>query len=439
MRKTFLTILLLFLFLAVNGKEPKYIFLFIGDGMSIPQRMIADEFARKIGRDGIIFNRFPYQATTRTCSANQLVTDSAAAATAIACGEKTDNGVIGLSSGGKTKLTSVAEVARDKQRKVGILTSVTLNHATPAGFYGHRKSRAQYYELGLDLLSSGFDFFGGGGIQQHDNRKSPAYKGDILKIAAQSGYSVYFGKEGLKNMVPGKKSIIIAGKKGDKMAYAIDEAKNEPTLAEITEKAIAMLDNPKGFFMMVEGGAIDYAGHANDAATNLREVLALDDAVRVACKFYQAHPGETLIIVTGDHETGGMTMGFAGSGNRMFLERLNDQKCSLATFDAMLKQKPDLSFDEVKTMLSEYFGFKYDGSGPMRISDKELAQLQTACKEKKLSRAVRVIVSRRAGVGWGTGSHTSLPVLTTAVGAKAELFSGFMENTEISRRLKGIL
>ena len=184
MKKNVVLLLLLAVSLTLAGKEPKYIFLFIGDGMATPQRMIADEFSRKTGKGQLVINTLPCHATTRTSSANNLVTDSAAAATAIACGTKTNNGMLGVDPAQK-RLTSVAEEARDKGRKVGIVTSVTLNHATPAGFYGHRKSRSQAYDLGLDLVASHFDFFAGGGISKHDRGPKSIY--DLAKEAIRRG------------------------------------------------------------------------------------------------------------------------------------------------------------------------------------------------------------------------------------------------------------
>ena len=150
---------------AFGAKSPKYVFVFIGDGMSTPQRMVADEFSRESGRGPLAMNSLPYQSTTRTRAANALITDSAAAATAIACGEKANNCSLGVAPDG-TRLESVAEVAHKKGMKVGIMTTVTIVHATPAGFYAHRKSRGEYYNIALDLIDSGFEFFAGGGVRR---------------------------------------------------------------------------------------------------------------------------------------------------------------------------------------------------------------------------------------------------------------------------------
>jgi alkaline phosphatase len=265
----FLTV---FLALAVCAGEklPKYIILFIGDGMATPQRMMAEEFARKTGHGKLIINHFPCHATTRTASASSLVTDSAAAGTAIACGSKTSNGRIGLAADGKTRLESVAELAKKKNYKVGIVSTVTINHATPASFYGHRASRSQYYELGLDLVESNFDYFAGGGVAFPTGK--PKKKGDpapqlpsIYDLAAKTGYKVLKDKKAFLALKPGSGKILYSASKGN-ITPSIDADADDTSLAELTAKGLELLKNEKGFFFMVEGGTIDSYGHANEAA-----------------------------------------------------------------------------------------------------------------------------------------------------------------------------
>ena len=468
MKRFFVFLFVLFAvgLVSAGDVKPKYVFLFIGDGMSTPQRMIADEFSRSIGNGQLAINSLPCHATTRTRSSNSLVTDSAAAATAIACGERTINGRLGISADGKRKLVSLAEVARDKGKKIGIITSVTINHATPAGFYAHRKSRSEMYAIGLDLIASKFDFFGGGGVAKYDDRKSPLYKGSIYDLAAKAGYKVIGTRRELLALKPGDGKVLAYGVKSTILPFAIDRRDDSiPTLAEFTAKGIEMLqDSPNGFFMMVEGGAIDYAGHANDAGTNLREVLAFDDAVKVALKFAEKHPDETLIVVTGDHETGGMTMGFAGTGYSMYVDRLKGQTRSAANFiklfKEMRKSDPKLKFDDVKKLLCESFGFKFEvktpeilaheknpkkyplkDRDPMILTAAEVSQLEAAFKDKKetaLGVTAKKILAAKAGVGWTSGAHTGLPVLTTSQGVKSEIFTGFIDNTDIAVKMKSI-
>lgn len=454
------------LFLAMSvfaGAKPKYVFLFIGDGMSTAQRMVAEEFSVKTGGGGLAMNLLPYQASTRTKSSNSIITDSAAAATAIACGVKTDNGMVGVRQDG-TPVESVAEVAKKSGMKVGIITTVTIVHATPAGFYAHRKRRGLSYQIALDLVASGFDYFAGGGVGgRHDCRTDPEYRGNVFDLARKAGYQVVTTRDEWAALRPGSKSWTVFS--SGSMDFAIDSDGSQPTLAELVAKGIEVLDNEKGFFMMCEGGKVDYAGHANDAATSIRGVIALDDAVKKALEFARSHPDETLVMVTGDHETGGMSLGFAGTGGKFKVEMLADQKCSTEKFSSlikdMLKKDLNLDFEKVKPLVTENFGlvFTDDSKNPMRVKSSELKQLKDAFEQDRefvkkqvadttahnvsrryvFASTVRSVLAAHAGIGWTSGSHTALPVLTTAQGAGADIVIGMQENTDIGIRLKMLL
>ena len=434
------------LILNAAEKLPKYIILFIGDGMATPQRMIAEEFSLKQGHGKLAINHLPFHATTRTVSTSSLVTDSAAAGTAIACGTKTANGRIGVDPKGK-KLESVAELAKKKNYKVGIVSTMVINHATPASFYGHRTSRHQYYELGLDLINSNFDLFAGGGIRQVSGKKAKkAVPGeDLYALARKKGYLTIDKKKDFLALKPGCGKFIYAASPGY-MPAAIDTPPEGTSLWELTAKSLELLKNPNGFFLMVEGGTIDVYGHANEAAANLHEVLALDKAVKAALEFQKKHPEETLIVITGDHETGGMTMGFAGSGYSMSTERLAFQKGTASKFKQILKetqaQKKGFAFADAKKLLSDFFGFKFASDNPkdpMLLSAQQIKLLEEGFKKGSLHNAAKVVMNQKAGIGWTTGSHTALPVLTTSTGVQAERFTGFIDNTDVAKKLKGLL
>lgn len=439
---------------------PKYVFLFIGDGMAVPQRMTADEFSRARGDGPLAMNALPFSATTRTCSADSLVTDSAAAATAIACGSKTKNHSVGVDERGDSVFSS-AKAAKDAGLKVGIASTVTITHATPAGFYAHSKSRGDMEGIARDLADSGFDFFAGGGLDVRE-KKSKAYD-----YAVEKGYRIVRTKQDFLSLGPGDGKILTRFTNGPlETAIDVNEdvSANQPTLAEIVAKGIEMLDNDKGFFLMAEGGRIDWAGHANDAATNLRDVLALDEAVKVALAFLEKRPDETLVVVTGDHETGGMSMGFAGTGYALYMDRLANQTMSVGRFESKAAKlfsslKDEATFDAFKPLMTEAFGFAFEGDAkenPMVLSKDELKQLSEAfvhdlafheskIEENKaydgekrylLGGACRLVMSHKCGIGWSSGAHTAMPVLTTAKGVGAEKFSGFIENTDISKIMK---
>ncbi|MBO5724151.1 MAG: alkaline phosphatase [Lentisphaeria bacterium] len=447
MKKFSFTLLLLAMAFLLAGQNPKYIFLFIGDGMSTPQRMLAEEVSRHLGKGKLRINTMEYHATTRTASASNIITDSAASATAIACGVKTTNGFLGVDPK-KQPLESVADLAKKKGLKVGIITTVTLNHATPGGFYAKRPSRKMYYEIGLDLINSPFDYFGGGGIAKNDDKKSPLYKGDLYKLAAAKGFKVVRNSKEFHALRKGSGRVIAVGAPSS-LPYAIDSRNSSiPTLAQYTAKGIELLDNPKGFFMMVEGGLIDYCGHANEGGANFREVLAFNDAVQKAFDFAAKHPRETLIIVTGDHETGGMTLGRSSAGLRV--DYLALQKCSFSAFNSKVKSEEKkagsagkkLTFKDVQKMMTECFAFKFSKDakeGVILLNAAEIKSLEKAFVRKQLYNAVRALFNQKSGVGWTTGGHTAVPVLTTASGQKAELFQGFIENTDIALKLKSLL
>ena len=450
---------------AAFGATPKYVFLFIGDGLSVPQRMTAEEFSRKSGAGSLAMNSLPFSAMTRTCSADSLVTDSAAAATAIACGAKTKNHYSGVDPDGKPVYSS-AVAAKKAGAKVGIVTTVTITHATPAGFYAHRNNRGDAYGISIDLADSGFDFFAGGGLDVSDrnstNHAQYAKCGDAYEYVRSKGYKIVETKDQFLALKPGDGKVFTKFT-NSALEYMIDADGSQPTLAEMVAKAAEMLDGDSGFFIMAEGGRVDWAGHDNDAATNLRDVLALDAAVKVALEFQDRHPDDTLVVVTGEHETGGMSMGFAGTGYALYMDRLVNQTMSVGKFgekvDAAFRAKPDLSFDDVKPIIAEAFGFKFEGDAKkdsMVLTEAELKGIVAAFdhdvqfhkskieenskydgeKRYLLGGECRVVMSHKCGIGWSSGAHTAMPVLTTAKGRCAEQFTGFIENTDISRIMK---
>ena len=441
--------------------KPKYIFLFIGDGMSIPQRLAAEEFSKSAYGRGLAINAMKYQALTTTSSANSFITDSAASGTAIACGAKTNNGMIGVTPDGKM-LESVATAAKARGRKVGIVTSVTINHATPASFYAHNKSRGNYYQIALEMLTSGFDYFGGGGIAKNDNKKDKKYRGDIYKLAAEAGYFVSRRGEKFKEVNPGMEKVMSFGADNE-LPFAINAEKNALLLADFVKQAISQLENgEKGFFIMAEGGKIDWCGHGNDAGSMLREMVNFDNAVKVAMEFAKKHPAETLIVVTGDHETGGLTLGFAGTGYMSFISRMAHQKGNAHAFRKKLERiekSGRMSFEAAKKLASENFGFvftnKKAGPNTMEITSAELATLRKAYdnqydngKRKRNSKGTKVmdfenacirLLANKSALAWTSGAHTALPVSTTSEGVGAEKFTNTIDNTDIAKKLKTLL
>jgi alkaline phosphatase len=471
--KLLVAFVVLFAALCVSA-APKYVFLLIGDGMAVTQRKAAEDFSVKIGNGPLYMNALPNKVLTTTHSANKLITDSAAAATAIACGSKAKNYSLGIDAQG-SNVYSCAVSAKKAGKKVGIMTTVTITHATPAGFYAHREARGQAYEIGIDLVHSGFDFFAGGGLgNKYKNKRSKLFKkyGHGYRYAESNGYKIVKTKADFLKLKPDDGKILTRFTNGA-LPAAIDLSENSkyPTLAQIVTKAIEMLDGPEGFFIMAEGGRIDWAGHANDAATNIRETLAFDEAVKVALDFQEKNPDDTIVIVTGDHETGGMTMGIANTGHEINMERLTLQTMSAdevaSEISKIFKKNENVTFNDIKPLATKAYGLKFEGDpkeDPMVVTaddmktlvktfNKDLGYFKKKVKEEtsymgsrkyKLSGVLRRILEKKAGVSWTTGGHTAQPVLTTAKGPGTEFFNpneankGKIDNTDIAKFLKSL-
>ena len=483
--------LAVFLFLAQSALagQAKYVFLFIGDGMSVSQASAAEMYKASLkgearaGVEKLNFSTFPAQGMTTTYSSESLITDSAAAGTAIACGVKTYNAGVGVDADGKS-VPTFAEMARDAGMKVGIVSSVSLDHATPAAFYAHQKSRKSYYEIGLELAASDFDYFAGGGFVDPEGKKSKkeGEKVSVRDAITGAGYAYVNDKAAFDALKAGTKAVVVAPRLQDSesMPYAMDAREGDITLADMTAKGIEVLDNPEGFFMMVESGKIDWACHANDAMAAIGDVLAFEEAVAKAVDFAARHPAETLIVVTGDHETGGMTLGFSGTRYSTYFSNLSNQKISYVAFDeefdAWRKANPGAPFEKVASLVEERFGLKVPteadlaemvkaaGSSDyaksvgskydMHLKDFELEDLKAAYArsmsgEKKaegrdyllyggyepFSVTLTHLLNQKAGLAWTSYSHTGVPVLTSATGAGAGSFNGFYDNTDIYTKI----
>ena len=370
-----LSLLLSFLLLVLSGyaQQAKYVFYFIGDGMGVNQvqgtELYRGELEGKIGITPIWFTQFPYATTATTFSATNGVTDSAAAGTALATGNKTQNGTIGMKQDLQTEVSSVAVWAKNKGCRVGVTTSVSVDHATPAAFYAHDPSRGSYYKIGTDLYKAGFDFYAGSDFIDPNNKDNKDGNSENLyTMAEKNGYTIARGyKDYLKKCKKADKMILFQSEKASEkdrtaIPYAIDRTKDDLTLADITRSAINFLskDLSKGFFLMVEGGKIDWACHSNDAATVFHEVADMDEAVKVAYEFYSQHPDETLIVVTADHETGGFVLGTGAY--KLNLQVLKNQKVSESGFTRILnelrkKYNNNVSWEKVQQALKENFGF----------------------------------------------------------------------------------
>ena len=448
--------------------QAKYVFLFIGDGMAMPQITSAEVFAtarssKDINITRLGFSQFPVTGLITTHDAGTFITDSASAGTAIASGNKTLSGVINMDAGKTKKYKTIAEYAREAGMKVGIVSTVTLNHATPASFYAKAASRSDYYDIAVQLAKSDFDYYAGGSLLQRTGRNSD--QRDAIEIAKSNGFTYVDTKEGFASLRSGMgKVIAISPRLQDDgaMQYEIDRGPDDLSLADFTRKGIDLLDNPNGFFMMVEGGKVDWACHANDAGAAIHDVLAMDAAINAALDFARRHPGETLIIVTGDHETGGLTIGFAGTQYDTFFDKVATQTKSYVAFDEEVLRPYKAATPANRARLAdllpairESFGINFASLTAVQKEQIEFAFQRSMGNEQVRSFAedqyllyggyepltvkLTQMMNQTAGIGWTSYAHTGVPVPIFAIGAHQELFGGYYDNTDLFRKLASVM
>lgn len=378
-RRLFLLILILAipLFLRAEGGKAKYVFYFIGDGMGINHVTLGEYWsAYNQGAWGSLplnFSAFESIGFASSFSASNLITDSAAGGTALATGEKTNNGMLAIASDSTTILKSVATAASENGFRVGITTTVGLNHATPAAFYSHNINRENYYQIASEICTSNFEFFAGGGIIDYKGKHN--YKKSIYKDIEKSGYTIAFGLDEYHQIMENRPEKILMVQKDinvNSFTPALRATKNDMQQKDLISSAIEFLytEDGTGFFLMSESGMIDWFSHGNRGMEVAAEVLSLAEAVDVALSFYNEHPDETLIVVTADHETGGLS--------------LADESGYHIYFDKWTKD-------------------------PASDSD--------------------------AHIGWTTSAHSAANVPIFAIGVNSELFRGRMDNTDIPKKI----
>lgn len=438
MKKAFL-LLLLFAGLACRaGERPKYIFYFIGDGMghnalALTEACLASEQGDDIGFGTLHFTQFPAVGFATTWCTNRRMTDSAAAGTALASDQKTSVGTIGMNAERTEPVQSIAVAAKENGMRSGVATSVSIDHATPAAFYAHQPTRNMYYEIGMDAPETGLDLYAGSGFLKPEPKRQTS----LYDALAKAGYKITRGD----NEIAGKRAVLMQekGANPSNLPLAIDRKPGDLTLPAITRRSIEFLlkdgGTRKGFFLMVEGGQIDWAAHNNDAATLVQEVKDFDSAIRVALAFYRKHPDETLIVVTADHETGGLALGRDNLGYDTYFGLLAAQKCSKGVLKEALEAVTE--WNSAKAVLGEKMGF----GTQITVTREEWAELEKTYAKNpgKTAETALDILARHTGTGWTTGSHSATYVPVFAIGASSEIFNGRQDNTQIAARLRKLI
>jgi alkaline phosphatase len=431
-------------FSAPPKPQVKNVIIFIGDGMGVQHRRIAGIIEGK-GDPNFRLNMEKMQTSgvAYNHSLDKIVTDSAASGTAIATGHKTNQKMIACSPGG-AELETILEACRKLGKSTGLVTTVTITHATPACFGSHAKNRKMEEDIAIQYLNGKIEVLLGGGLDEflpksaeggRPDGKTYGKRGDgrnLLEEFKSAGYTFVSDRQGLISAAPGKTKKLLGLFSRGAMAYDLDrDASREPSLGEMTQAAIGVLSkNPSGFFLMVEGGKIDWAAHGHDVAATVHDVIALDRAVKVALDFAGKNPG-TLIIVVNDHETGGLTitanvkpasiMRLTATAEKM-ASRIKKDGSNVESVFSEMAGITDLSEKEKTVVVDE-------ANGRYRVKD-EWGYGGTV---------IANIISKRTGIHFATGGHSGEPVLLSVSGPGCGIFDGFYDQSEIPGKIAKLL
>ena len=461
--------------MAEETAAPKYVFMFIGDGMGNPQVAATQYYLGTLQNPDspfpvpadLSFTSFPYLGMVTTYDASSFCPDSASTATSMASGEKTLSGVINYDVTLTTPFKLITEYAKEAGKKIGVISSVSVDHATPAAYYAKQPSRNDYYEIAVQgITGSTVDYLAGGGFKKPTGANKD--QTDILDLARENGWTIANTNEEIRALTADSGRVLATNpvlQDSKAIHYEIDRkrlaAKGEDvlSLADFVKAGISVLDNDNGFFMMCEGGKIDWAGHANDAATSIQDTLALSDAVQVAVDFAAEHPDETLIIVTADHETGGMTIGFATTAYDTHFDLLAKQTISFTDFDAVIAdiRESGATFEDALKQVEAYYSLTTAEGTQLSLTATDVANLETAFNlsmgtgemtdeeaallyggYEPFSMAVSHIMNNKAGLSYTSYAHTGLQIPVYAMGVGAEQLSGLYDNTDIFFRTMAI-
>lgn len=432
--------------------KAKYVFYFIGDGMGMGHVLTAEAYRRSVlGLDDhLLMLRFPAIGFATSHSASSDVTDSAAGGTALATGHKTRNGMIGMDAD-SVAVESIASRLFSKGWGVGLVTTGSPDDATPAVFYAHQPNRGMSFEIGRDAALSGYQFIAGSNWRglRDKNGKSTG----LEQIFEENNVTTVRGLDALKGVNAHRIVLLNTDTvESSTIGYTVDSIPGVLTLPGMTQACLDHLEKvtPGNFFMMVEEGDIDHASHANDGGSVVREVNTLQQAVDIAFRFYMQHPDETLIVISADHNTGGLALGNTFQSYCADLKTIDSQRVSKEVFSKwcakLLADKTPVTWDWMKEQLSDKFGYWRTVKLTDKQSDfihKEFDSTFTqgdASEHKTLYNtsnnfveAVFDTFNDIAGIGFTTERHAGDFVPVFAVGVGSERFAGFHDNTDLPK------
>lgn len=423
--------------LGASAGEARNVILLIGDGMGPGHVGTALLYSQRVlGRDLRLVELMKSGRTAYLLNdtADALVTESAAAASQIATGKRMRVGAVSMAEDGKTPLRTLLEIAQDQGKAVGLVTTSGITDATPAAFAAHLANRSDEASAADQELQHRVDVLMGGrrqfflpesaGGKRKDGR-------DLIAEAKAAGYAYASTADEMK-AARGKRLLGLFNH--GNMSFELDRAGTlEPSLAEMTVKALSLLSTRKhGFFVMVEGGRIDHAAHRNDAAAVIRDMLAFDDAIGVAIDFARTHP-QTLVLVTADHETGGMAMIGHSKTSRDYvgadfkaIERVS------ASFEVMLRDLgPDPEPARLQAAVKKNMGIEFTDAELETVFRDPLKALDPYNYNGALQHSLAFVLRPYLRVAFVSQTHTATPLFLSGRGPGSERLGGLIHNTGV--------
>ncbi|WP_400242315.1 alkaline phosphatase [Niallia sp. JL1B1071] len=423
--------------------KPKNVILLIGDGMGIGQMEIARLFEHGV-KGKLFIETLPFTAIVHTSSSNNRVTDSAAGGTALAIGQKTNNGMIGITPNGKNQ-DSILDIFQKDGKRTAVITTNSVTDATPASFTASVNNRwADQEEIAKQQLSNKVDIIMGGGKKYFTRKDKRGV--DLIDAFKNSGYSYISTVDQLEKTNSNK----ILGLFGDAhLNFQLDKnllKTTEPTLQEMTKKALDILSkDEEGFFAMIEGGRIDHASHASDITGIWKETIAFDEVVKY-CVEWANKRKDTLVVVAADHETMGVSATEAMDINA--LKNISASPHYMA--QQLIKKKTSNSYTEksIRKVFKDY--------AAIDLTKEELTKFQTNIMKKKgqiyqdqqVDWKIGNIIANHYYAGIvqpqiqqlsDTGGHTSNMIVVFADGIGAEEFHGVLDNIDIPQKIASIM
>lgn len=418
-----------------SGESVKNVILFIGDGMGYNQIELTQELLEK----KLFITTLPVSGTVLTSSGNQWVTDSAAAASAIATGYKIKNHTVSINNTGK-KIPTLLEIFQKNKKKAGIVTTSEIVDATPAAFATHVHHRKEKNKIAEIFRNKKIDLLFGGGRRYflpHVLGGSRTDGRDLIREMKKDGYQ-YISKTSELKQIKKLNSKLLGLFHDLDFNYVIDreeiaEMALQPSLEDMTKKALDLLSPfPSGFFLMVEGALIDHAAHQYDVAAMALEMNDFDHAVQAACHFAK-NRSDTLVVVTADHETGGLTPSEATHHDILKKLRVSAAYIAREIKKHAFEKKTLQRLFKTHTQMED-------------LTEEEVNLIQKAKSEEDfyVGTVVGSLIAKRGGIEalaldmfytGNTHGHTSLPVPIFGFGTQATLFTGFMENSEIPQKI----